>query len=71
MDTTSTSAAGTGNAPDNLIQNPLDADRPARDTGGVRPQPGQPHEPGPGLLTNPLDKPGAKDNLIKNPLDKP
>ena len=28
------------------------------------------HDPGPNLITNPLDKPGASDNLITNPLDK-
>jgi len=28
------------------------------------------HDPGPNLITNPLDKPGASDNLLTNPLDK-
>ncbi len=41
-----------------------DSTRPGR-------QADQPHDPGPNLITNPLDKPGAKDNLIQNPLDKP
>jgi hypothetical protein len=70
MDTTSPSGSSTRSAPDNLIRNPLDKDRADRDTGRDQPRTDQPHDPGPDLLTNPLDKPGARDNLIKNPLDK-
>jgi hypothetical protein len=49
-------------APDNLIENPLDKpkddERKREDDSGDK------------LITNPLDKPGAHDNLIPNPLDK-
>lgn len=70
MDHTTQSGATTGGAPGSPAQNPLDADSAPRDDGRHRPQTGEAHDPGPGLLTNPLDKPGAKDNLIKNPLDR-
>lgn len=65
-----TPSAGTGAAPGNLIKNPLDSDEPLGDRDRHSAGTEQAHDPGPGLLTNPLDKPGAKDNLIKNPLDR-
>lgn len=65
-----TPSPNAGNAPDNLIKNPLDTDESAGGAGRDSPRTDQAHDPGPGLLTNPLDKPGARDNLIKNPLDK-
>ncbi len=56
--------------PDHLIKNSLHRDELVRDADRNKPLTDQAHDPGTGLLTNPLDKPGARDNLIKNPLDR-
>lgn len=63
--------SSTGSGPDTLIKNPLDRETPAREDKRARRPAEEPHDPGPGLITNPLDKPGAADNLIENPIDKP
>ena len=80
MHTPSSAHASASGAPDNLIKNPLDRDEPGReernrsepdrDRRRDMPHTEKAHDPGPGLITNPLDKPGARDNLIKNPLEK-
>ncbi len=68
------SEAGVRGAPDNLIDNPLD--QPKHEKHGVdqqrssMPQDEDEDDDNGNLITNPLDKPGARDNLIKNPLDK-